>query len=156
MMPLVTRRVTISGVNGLLALGISALPGCAPNTVWYASIGHDRSTYEYLIGRPWRSRYGTTAVDSLARQSRRVNRAIRVRTAPPGRSSSWPADPPRNGAVAVPSAVRSSTSQSPSGSGVEKCTARPPASRTAAGSVAEVLTTTRSPGSSRSGSVPNA
>ena len=33
--PRATSRVTISGVNGRLALGISALPGRVPNTVWY-------------------------------------------------------------------------------------------------------------------------
>ena len=32
--PLVTRRVTTSGVNPRAALGISALPGSIPNAVW--------------------------------------------------------------------------------------------------------------------------
>ena len=38
--PRLTSLVTISGVNGRLALGISALPGQVAKTVWYASIGH--------------------------------------------------------------------------------------------------------------------
>ncbi len=38
--PRLTSRVTISGLNGRAALGISALPGTVANTVWYASIGH--------------------------------------------------------------------------------------------------------------------
>src|SRR5215472_9618161 len=108
-MPRATSLATTSGLNGRLALGISALPGRVPNTVWYHSIGHGRRTYEYLIGSPCRSRYGTTAVDSRARQSRVVNLASRVRTAPPP-----------YGTVAAPPAARSSTSQSPSGSAVEK------------------------------------
>ena len=32
--PAVTSRVTSADVNGRPALGISALPGCTPNTVW--------------------------------------------------------------------------------------------------------------------------
>jgi hypothetical protein len=56
LMPRATSLVTISGVNGRLALGISALPGVVPNTVWYVSIGQGRGTYEYRIGWPWRSR----------------------------------------------------------------------------------------------------
>jgi hypothetical protein len=32
--PAVTSRVTIACVNGRPALGISALPGWMPNTVW--------------------------------------------------------------------------------------------------------------------------
>ena len=42
--PRLTSLVTISGVNGLAALGISALPGQVAKTVWYASIGHGRGT----------------------------------------------------------------------------------------------------------------
>ncbi len=38
--PRATSRVTTSGVNGRLALGISALPGRVAKTVWYASSGH--------------------------------------------------------------------------------------------------------------------
>ena len=33
-MPRATSLATISGVNGRLALGISALPGLVPKTVW--------------------------------------------------------------------------------------------------------------------------
>ena len=40
-----TSLVTISGVNGRAALGISALPGTVAKTVWYAAIGHGRATY---------------------------------------------------------------------------------------------------------------
>ena len=44
MIPLATSLVTTPAVKGRLALGISALPGRVANTVWYASIGQDRST----------------------------------------------------------------------------------------------------------------
>ncbi len=37
--PTETSRVTSSGVNGLAALGISALPGRLAKTVWYAASG---------------------------------------------------------------------------------------------------------------------
>jgi hypothetical protein len=43
-MPRATSLATTSGLNGRLALGISALPGLVPNTVWYHSIGHGRRT----------------------------------------------------------------------------------------------------------------
>ena len=42
--PRATRSVTSAGVNGRLALGISALPGLRENTVWYAEIGQSRLT----------------------------------------------------------------------------------------------------------------
>ena len=64
--PRATSPATTSGLNGRLALGISALPGLVPNTVWYHSIGQGRRTYEYLIGWPYRSRYGSTATESFA------------------------------------------------------------------------------------------
>ncbi len=38
--PRATRSVTTAGLNGRAALGISALPGRRPKTVWYASSGH--------------------------------------------------------------------------------------------------------------------
>ena len=61
------------------------------------------------------------SLERLETMNRRaVNLAFRVRTAPPGSSSRCPAAPPRYGTVAAPPAARSSTSQSPSGSGVEK------------------------------------
>ena len=43
--PRLTSLVTISGVNGLAALGISALPGTVAYAVWYASSGHRPLTY---------------------------------------------------------------------------------------------------------------
>ena len=42
--PRATRSVTTPGVNGRLALGISALPGLRENTVWYADRGQSRLT----------------------------------------------------------------------------------------------------------------
>ncbi len=89
-----------------------------------------------------------TAVDSRARQSRPVTRADRVSAAPPGSPITIPAVPPAYGTVAGARTSRSSIIQAPSGSGVEKCTARVSLARTAAGRVPDVLTTTRSPGSS--------
>jgi len=85
------------------------------------------------------SRYGTTAVESRARHSRGETRFSSERTASPGKVMSVPGAPM--------SFCLISTSQLPSGSGVEKWI--PP---TAAGSVALVLTTSRSPGRSRAGS----
>ena len=43
--PLVTRSVTSSVVNGRPALGISALPGSRANTVWYSASGIGVGTY---------------------------------------------------------------------------------------------------------------
>ena len=97
-----------------------------------------------------------TAVDSLARHRRWLNRrSASAPRRPAGRACCARPPPDRSGTVAWPLPDRSSTSQSPSGIAVEKCTVSGRAagrSATAAGSVAELFTTTRSPGSSRSGS----
>ena len=50
--PRAARSVTTAGVNGRLALGISALPGTRANTVWYDSMSQSRVTYEYRMGMP--------------------------------------------------------------------------------------------------------
>jgi hypothetical protein len=72
--------------------------------------------------------------------------------APPGREYRCPEDPPTYGAVAFPACRRSSTSQEPSARSVEKWTvSAPPATGTAAGTVADVLTTRTSPGRSNAG-----
>src|SRR5260370_39142219 len=89
-----------------------------------------------------------TAVDSGARQSRPVTRADRVSAAPPGSPITIPAVPPAYGTVAGARTSRSSIIQAPSGSGVEKCTARVSLARTAAGRGPDVLTTTTAPGRS--------
>ena len=54
--PRAASSVTTAGVNGRLALGISALPGTRANTVWYDSMSQSRTTYEYLMGVPYLSR----------------------------------------------------------------------------------------------------
>ena len=54
--PRAATSVTRAGVNGRLALGISALPGTRANTVWYAAMSQFRVTYEYRTGRPQRIR----------------------------------------------------------------------------------------------------
>ena len=54
--PRAARSVTTAGVNGRLALGISALPGTRANTVWYHARSQSRVTYEYRIGAPCLSR----------------------------------------------------------------------------------------------------
>ena len=101
-------------------------------------------------------------MDSRARQSRWLNRAGQrqhraagqVEPLAVGAAAEW------HRRLAAPP-ERSSTSQSPSAMAVEKCTVSgEPAAvssgrLTAAGNVAELFTTTRSPGSNRSGSSVN-
>ncbi len=79
---------------------------------------------------PYRSRYGTTATDSRARQSRLVTLLSRVSVTPAGKSMTWAGNPGPFGLEIVSFIARSSTSHAPSGRGVEKCTARPRPART--------------------------
>src|SRR6516164_8477640 len=100
---------------------------------------------------PYRSRYGTTATDSRARQSRPVTLLSNLSAAPPGKSMTWAGNPGPFGRELVSFIARTSTSHAPSGRGVEKCTASPRPTLTWAGSVPVSLTTSRSPGNSRPG-----
>ena len=149
--PRVTSSVTTAGLNGLAALGISALPYWRPKIVWYASSGHGCAAYEYLIGWPYRTRYGSTATESFACHSRAVARPRSSSSAPPGSGMTLGGDTRSFGIVDLPCGIRGSISQVPSGRAVPKWIVRPGPAGTAAGRVFDVLTTSRSPGSSSRG-----